>query len=140
MPSASSDELNRFCSSHQVVSVDKHFVADGQNSFWAMCVVYQSEQAAPGLVRRGKIDYKEVLNETDFAMFAKLRELRKKLAEQQGVPAYALFSNEQLAEMVRRRVLSLSDLAGIEGVGQSRVSKYGQAFLSVIQQVGEDPK
>jgi superfamily II DNA helicase RecQ len=57
-----------------------------------------------------------------------LRTLRKTLADQEGVPAYALFTKEQLADMVRRPVLSLEGLAGIDGVGQARVEKYGDAF------------
>ena len=43
--------------------------------------------------------------------------MRKELAEKEGVPAYALFTNEQLAEMVQRRVGSLTAMKEIEGVG-----------------------
>ena len=31
-------ELNAFCSAHAVAAIDKHFVADGANSFWAFCI------------------------------------------------------------------------------------------------------
>ncbi len=73
-----------------------------------------------------------MLNEQDFALFAKLRDLRKTLAEQEGVPAYALFTNEQLARMVQQRVTSKAALAEIEGVGASRLEKYGDAFLQLL--------
>ena len=50
------------------------------------------------------------------------------------MPAYALCTNEQLAEMVRRPVQSLDSLAGIDGVGQARVEKYGGAFLRILKE------
>ena len=55
------------------------------------------------MARRGKVDFKEVLSDPEFAVFARLRALRKERADAEGVPAYALFTNEQLAEMVQRR-------------------------------------
>ncbi len=82
--------------------------------------------------KRGKIDYREVLSEPDFALFAKLRAVRKTLADKDGVPAYALFTNEQLAEMVQRRVRTAGALREIEGVGEARVEKYGQDFLAIL--------
>ena len=47
-----------------------------------------------------KIDYKEVLNEVDFAVFARLRDLRKVISDKEAIPAYSIFTNEQLAAMV----------------------------------------
>lgn len=69
-------------------------------------------------------------------MFARLRALRKTLAEQEGVPAYALFTNEQLAGMVQRRVRTVGDLREIDGVGEARVEKYGGAFLDILRADG----
>ena len=73
-----------------------------------------------------------MLNEADFALFAKLRDLRKKLAEQEGVPAYALFTNEQLAQMAQQRVTTQAQLAALDGVGPARIEKYGEAFLNLL--------
>lgn len=103
-------ELNRFCDGHKVISLEKEFVADGQQSFWSICVCYlpASDKAS---VPMGKVDYREVLNDQDFAVFAKLRTLRKDVANENGIPAYAVFTNEQLAAMVQKRILSLSAMA-----------------------------
>jgi superfamily II DNA helicase RecQ len=80
-----------------------------------------------------RIDYRERLSEADFAIYAKLRSLRKSIAERDGLPAYALFTNEQLAAMVQQRVTSLKGLEEIPGVGPARVSKYGAAFLEILR-------
>lgn len=136
-PQAAAETLNAFLATHRTVHVERHFVADGVNSVWSICVSYVEGESRPPAEKRQqkKVDYREVLSEADFAAFAKLRVLRKTLAEQEGVPAYALFTNEQLADMVRRPALSMEALAAIDGVGQARVEKYGVAFLQLLQTI-----
>jgi superfamily II DNA helicase RecQ len=53
----------------------------------------------------------------------KLRDLRKQLAQAEAAPVYTIFTNDQLAEMVRRRLTTLTDLQTIVGVGEARVAK-----------------
>jgi hypothetical protein len=76
-------DLNRFLAGNQVAEVQKHFVPDGPNSFWSVWVsVVQQQQHESGFKPgKDKVDYKEVLSETDFALYAQLRELRKQMAE-----------------------------------------------------------
>jgi ribonuclease D len=51
------------------------------------------------------------------------------------VPAYAIFTNEQLAEIVQRKLRTASALGEIEGVGKARVDKYGALFLALLGRV-----
>ncbi|MCX7097074.1 MAG: HRDC domain-containing protein [Methylococcales bacterium] len=134
-PESGQEDLNTHCVQHRIVAVEKQFVAQGDNSFWSICVTSldSAEKPNPTSNKRAAIDYREILNEQDFAMYAELRNLRKTLAEQEGVPAYALFTNEQLAEMVTRRTLTQSELAGIEGVGKARLEKYGATFINLLK-------
>ncbi len=74
------------------------------------------------------------MSAAEFALFAKLRNLRKTLAEGEGVPVYAVFTNEQLAAMVTRRASTTAAIAAVPGVGEARLKKYGDALLSVLQQ------
>ena len=134
------DELNRFLAGHRILSVDRQLVQDGGNSAWAVCVGFMpTGEGRPQAPRRGKIDYREVLSEPDFAVFARIRALRKELADNEGVPAYALFTNEQLAEMVQRRVQSPSALREITGDGAARVEKYGERFLGLLREAFSQP-
>ena len=139
-PAAAEEELRRFLAGKRVATVDRQFVADGPNSFWAVCVVCVSGAALSKGRSRGRIDYREVLGEKEFAVFAKLRSLRKELADKEGVPAYALFTNEQLAAMVTGRVTSAAGMAGIDGVSDGKVGKYGKAFLEVLNQEAQRPR
>jgi superfamily II DNA helicase RecQ len=132
-PEQGQEELNSFCGSHRIASIEKQFVVNGEQSYWAICVSYLDTAKKITSSGKSKVDYREVLEERDFAVFAKLRSLRKTLAEKEGVPAYALFTNEQLADMVRDRVNSLSGMSSISGVGKSRIDKYGKEFLEILQ-------
>lgn len=132
-PESGQAQLNEFCGQHKLVSVEKQFVSLGETSFWSVCVTYLdgTEKYTPS-GKRDRVDYKEILNEQQFAVYAELRNLRKALADQEGVPIYALFTNEQLAEMVTRQIRTLKALGEIEGVGKARLEKYGQAFLTLL--------
>ena len=89
-PQPANDELNTFLGRHRVVHIERQFVADGANSLWSICVSYVEGDERPAINKRQKkIDYREVLPETEFAVFAKLRALRKELADQEGVPIYS---------------------------------------------------
>lgn len=132
------DELNKFCSQHRVVQVEKHFVENGDTSFWSFCVGYLDVDNRQGANLRSRIDYREVLNEADFAVFAKLRTVRKQLAEADGVPPYAVFTNEQLAKMVTEKITSKSEMKAIDGVGESRIAKYADAMLEVLLETDSD--
>ena len=130
--------LNQFLGGHRILAIDRQFVADGPNSVWAFCVSFDDSGAdatprsAAG--KRGKVDFKDILSPVEFAVFARLRALRKERADAEGVPAYALFTNDQLAEMVQRRVTSDAALRAIPGVGEARVEKYGEPFLHILKE------
>ena len=134
-PEEAQETLNRFCASHRVVSVEKQFVHDAERSYWALCLGYLDGKNGPISPRKSKIDYREVLNEQEFALFAKLRSLRKTLAEQEGVPAYALFTNEQLASMVQQRVTSKAALAALANYYLDGLDRYLLEHLSACAQV-----
>lgn len=69
-----------------------------------------------------------------------LRTLRRKLAEEHGVPPYVIFPDATLLEMLRSQPGSLSDMARISGVGARKLERYGQAFLEVLQGTASAPQ
>ncbi|MFV1968350.1 MAG: HRDC domain-containing protein [Pirellulaceae bacterium] len=99
------EELNRFLRGHRVVSVQKELVQNNSVAYWCFCIEYLHGAIAGGDKGKGRsrVDYKEVLSEEDFALFARLRDLRKQLAAAEAIPVYAVCTNEQLAEMAKQR-------------------------------------
>ncbi|MGD9209457.1 MAG: HRDC domain-containing protein [Desulfobacteraceae bacterium] len=132
-PKTAQEELNRFCDGCRVVNMEKAFVANGDRSFWSVCVTWLEKEQGKQSSIKNRVDYREVLSEKDFAIFVKLRNLRKSIAEQEGVPIYAVFTNEQLAVMVQKKVLTPTAFGAIGGIGKMRLEKYGEAFLNVLR-------
>lgn len=129
-------ELNTFLRSRRVLTVRKEFMADGENSFWTFCVEYLDGQlVAPGAgARVGKVDYREIMKPEEFAVFSKLREWRRTVADAKTIPVYTVFTNEQLAQIVQKKVNSKAGLKEIEGIGDARVEEYGEHLLRVLSE------
>ena len=66
------------------------------------------------------------------ALWEALRALRSRLAKEQGVPAYVIFHDATLLAMLRERPQTLSALGAISGVGERKLERYGEAFLSEL--------
>ena len=119
-----------------MVSVEKHFFQAEQNAFWSFVVAYlETDQGTIGEQKRSSVDYKEVLSLEDFRIYSQLRELRNSLAKEEGKPAYAIFTNEQLARLVTDRVTGKSAMAAIAGIGESRLEQYATKFLPLLQEL-----
>jgi ATP-dependent DNA helicase RecQ len=65
-------------------------------------------------------------------LFERLRQKRLELAKASNLPPYVIFHDKTLIEMAEIKPQTIEDLAGIVGVGQAKLQRYGQAFLSVI--------
>ncbi|MDP6941141.1 MAG: HRDC domain-containing protein [Planctomycetota bacterium] len=130
------EELNHFLRANRVVDVRKELVNHGNNPTWTFCV--ECLEHAPNVVKNpkakeSKIDYKDVLNAEDFSLFQKLREKRKQLALKDGSPVWSVANNAHIAAMAQARCQSKAELLKIDGFGESKVDKHGQAFLELIK-------
>ncbi|MDP3857235.1 MAG: DNA helicase RecQ [Stagnimonas sp.] len=86
-------------------------------------------------VRGGRAGAAEVapLGSADQALFQRLRTLRKRLADEQGVPPYVVFADAALRAMAERQPLTLTAFAEIPGVGEAKLKHYGEAFTEEIR-------
>lgn len=66
-------------------------------------------------------------------LFEGLRALRKKLADEAGVPPFVIFSDKTLQDMCVKRPQTEEELLEVHGVGANKREKYGEAFLEEIQ-------
>lgn len=65
-------------------------------------------------------------------LFEKLRQLRRKLAEEENKPPFMIFSDATLHDMVRRKPRTLPQLLDVSGVGQHKLTHYGASFLKAL--------
>ncbi len=143
MPVSSAEDaeidLNAFLKTVQVITVHRDLICQENRFYWAIAVEYATGRLNEGRKGAGgkkKIDYKEVLSPEDFAVFVKLRDWRKETAAREAVPLYTIFMNDQLAGMVIKKVRTKSQLGEIDGIGRSRIEKYGDAVLSILKEAG----
>ncbi|GHT15135.1 hypothetical protein AGMMS4956_14440 [Bacteroidia bacterium] len=139
-------ELNRVLASSRVLEVEQRFFQNEKGGCWSFCVRYittvetgrsPSPQYGSG---KEKVDYKQVLGEKEFAVFSALREIRKQLAAQDAVPAYAVFTDEELAGIARLPQLEASKLISVKGIGDKKVQKYGKLMVDKYNEQLSLPK
>nr|WP_280305929.1 DNA helicase RecQ [Nocardia neocaledoniensis] len=69
---------------------------------------------------------------TDLPLFERLRAWRAATAKEQGVPAYVVFHDATLREIVARKPGSLAELGTVGGVGENKLAKYGEGVLAAL--------
>lgn len=74
-----------------------------------------------------------IVAEEDKPLWEALRTLRRKMAEEQGVPAYVIFNDKTLFEMATAKPCDLDAMSHISGVGQFKLEQYGNDFVELIQ-------
>jgi ATP-dependent DNA helicase RecQ len=70
--------------------------------------------------------------DVDEELFERLRELRRTLAAEQGVPAYVVFADRSLADMAARKPANREEFLASHGVGEAKLKRYGEVFLEAI--------
>jgi ATP-dependent DNA helicase RecQ len=70
----------------------------------------------------------------DVDLFMRLRALRRALADEEGVPAYIVFSDAVLTHMAAERPIDEAGLLAVAGVGPAKLARYGQQFLRVLRE------
>ena len=68
----------------------------------------------------------------DEVLFDALRSLRSRIAQEEEVPAYIVFSNATLVDMARKKPQTREQMLEVSGVGQVKFDRYGQRFLDAI--------
>lgn len=69
----------------------------------------------------------------DASLFGRLRRLRTRLAQEQGIPPYLVFTDATLREMARLAPVNMAEFLQVSGVGKFKAEKYGAAFLEELK-------
>ena len=136
------DAINKFLRSVKVLEVKKELVSVGAGVYWAICVVFLNDGRTESCqsVSREKIDYKTVLSEADFKQFCILRKLRKQLSDDDAVPAFAVFTDSELAEIAKLSEINPSMMKTIKGIGAKKIDKYGEKMCKLLMEFEDNEK
>jgi len=92
----------------------------------------QPAEGFPGQPKEGPLA--QPAEQIDQVLLDRLKILRKEIAARESVPAYIVFSDAGLRDMCRKKPVSLVQFSGVNGVGQVKLEKYGEAFTELIRE------
>ena len=70
----------------------------------------------------------------DRALFAKLRSLRKEIAKLEDIAPFIVFNDATLSELARVKPTTTRQMLNVSGIGDTKLARYGEPFLSLIKQ------
>ncbi|SKA91452.1 ATP-dependent DNA helicase RecQ, partial [Sporosarcina newyorkensis] len=99
-------------------------------------IIFVSEEGKDVLLGKVKVWRKGEMVTTvvakDDPLFNELRALRLKLAQEAGVPPFVIFSDKTLRDMVAKMPATDDELLTVQGVGETKLERYGDVFLEAI--------
>jgi len=90
--------------------------------------------ASPRLQKASYWQHKKQDNQYDRRLFAKLRTLRKEIADIEDIAPYIVFNDATLSELARIKPKTSKEFLAINGIGDTKLLRYGESFLQLIQQ------
>lgn len=143
--------LRDFVKDKEILSIHDHFFTHDEAPYLAVVVTYnllrpeEGKKTVPEQKEKkeeGREKWRQLLEEADWPLFNTLRDWRNGLAREEGVPPYVICSNRQLAQIAHQRPDTLQKLAAIEGMGKTKLERYGAALLQAVElpeeEEGED--
>ncbi|MEN1937825.1 DNA helicase RecQ [Paenibacillus sp. 102] len=90
------------------------------------------------VLRKERVETRQIVQ--DHPLFEVLREVRKEIAQGEGVPPFVIFSDQTLKDMCAKMPQSDAELLQVKGIGEHKLAKYGSHFLqAVIHFIEQNP-
>ena len=124
-------EMNAFLRGNKILEVENQLISNEHGAYWCFCVRYMEPSfgTSNGQKSRKKVDYKKVLDEETFRKFSKLREIRKKIATEEGISAFIIFTDEELEALAKLDEITEKNMLGIKGIGEKKVERFAKYFI-----------
>ncbi len=92
----------------------------------------QLQLATPRLQKASYWQQNKSTKNYDRKLFAKLRQLRKEIADAEDIPPYIVFNDATLSELAKFKPSTTTEMLTINGIGDTKLQRYGQPFLALI--------
>lgn len=110
----------------------------------AMLSVYKETKDFALTTKRGGYKYQPIRpiqsTSVDETLLDSLQQLRKQISEREHIPAYIIFSDNSLEDIVNKKPITLDAFSEVRGVGQLKLDKYGKVFVALVRFVLRLPK
>ncbi len=127
------DEMNNFLKRHKVLEVENQLISNENGAHWCFCVRYIERNSYSTGYRKTRVDYRQILDETTFQKFSRLREIRKRVASDEGIPAFGVFTDEELAGLAKLETITQKNMLSIKGIGDKKVERFARHFTTKEQ-------
>lgn len=137
------EEIREFLKDKELISSQDYFFVKNEMPYLVFVLRYypvpQTDIETKSSIKVKKEEsWKKSLSEHDMGLFNLLRDWRSQRCKKDGVPPYIVLTNQQLADIVKKRPQNPADLIKIDGIGKGKVDKYGEDILSISKIIVND--
>ena len=122
-------EMNAFLKAHKILEIQQKLISNDNGANWCFCVRYIEQTLSAATGSKAKVDYRQVLDEPTFRKFAHLRAIRKQVAATEGLSAFIVFTDEELAELAKLEEITIKSMLGIKGIGEKKAERFAHYFM-----------
>jgi len=134
------EELNKFLRGNKIIEVKQKMVSSDNSAYWCFIIKYLERQinqttssSSYSSSSGNKKDYSVILNAEQFELFSEMRIIRKQLAAADSVPAYFVFTDEELSEISKMPEIIPAKMIAIKGIGDKKIEKYGEKLCQSLK-------
>jgi len=127
---AAQQEMNTFLKGHKIQEVEQKLINNDNGAWWCFCVRYLETAFSAASESKAKVDYRQVLDEPTFQKFSNLRAIRKQVAAAEGLSAFIVFTDEELAELAKLEEITVKSMLGIKGIGEKKAERFAHYFMA----------
>ena len=125
--------FDEFSKGKEVLSVREHFFEHGGLPHLLLCVSWRMTEAGSARKPKPSEDWKQALRTPEHQdRFDRVRRWRNETAKKEGLPAYAILTNRQAAEVAVLPAPTLGSLQTVDGLGPARAEKWGRSILGAL--------
>jgi superfamily II DNA helicase RecQ len=122
-------EMNTFLKAHKILEIQQKLISNNNGACWCFCVRYIEQAFNPTSGSKAKVDYRQVLDEPTFRKFSHLREIRKSVVATEGLSAFIVFTDEELAELAKLEEITIKSMLSIKGIGEKKAERFAHYFI-----------
>ena len=123
--------MQEFIIDKEIIEFTEHFYLHDKTPYLTVIISYRHSQDEKRKASYAQ-DSANRLDALEKNAYDALRTWRAATAKQEGLPPYLIANNKQLVEIVKSKAASKAGLARINGIGESKVEKYGKEILDIM--------
>ena len=125
------DAIQSFQAEHDVIDVQSQFFHHDGYPIWTVLVRYRGDSATAE--RREKRDWRATLDDAGKQVYDRLRTWRADRAKEDGLSAFVVLTNRQMAAVASTLPKTIAALRQIDGIGEKTADRYGTEVLALLR-------